>query len=160
MGHERLDAIAWQTIRNRAVPRHPPRGVENGGRAGDFQEVELLVREGCAFDDAFESWLQEMYLYRSESFFAVPPSTFFSPEHRAWMAGAVEGLSKKLDIPTPQWVGSPDFFLSEIWDWEQEALDIFFPAEWADMLDSRLAQSDPEFRRRRIIGKLRFLIRV
>jgi hypothetical protein len=160
MNSETLDNIAWQTIRDRDRPKHPPRGIENGGRARDFGEVEALIRDGMSFDDAFESWLQEMYNYRQESFFAVPPSSFFAPRLRAWLAGVTEGMSRKLGIPIPSWVESPEFFLRDIYDWERDALGVFFPPDLADMLDERLEGSDPEFRRRRIIAKLRGLIRV
>jgi hypothetical protein len=160
MSHERLDNIAWQTIRDRKRPERPPRGIENGGRACNFSEVEALIRDGMSFDDAFESWLQEMYQYRQESFFAIPPSPFFAQHERAWMAGVAEGMARKLDLPVPTWVESPEFFLSEVYDWERDALDRFFPPEWADMLDERLEGSDPEFRRRRVIARLRDLIRV
>jgi len=160
MSHERLDAIAWQTIRDRKRPKYPPRGINNGERARDFAEVETLARQGLSFEDAFESWLREMYLYRLESFFAVPPSSFFNPCQRAWMAGATEGLTRKLGLSIPSWVNDPEFFLDDIWDWEREALGIFFPPEEADKLDVRLERSDPEFRRRRVIAHLRDLIRV
>jgi hypothetical protein len=160
MSHERLDAIAWQTIRDRKRPERPPRGIDNGGRARNFSEVETLARQGLSFEDAFESWLREMYLYRLESFFAVPPSSFFNPCQRAWMAGAAEGLARKLNLPIPSWVNREEFFLVDVYDWEREALGIFFPPEEADKLDVRLERSDPEFRRRRVIAHLRDLIRV
>jgi hypothetical protein len=160
MSHERLDAIAWQTIRDRKRPERPPRGIDNGGRARNFTEVETLVHQGLCFEDAFESWLREMYLYRLESFFAVPPSFFFNPYQRAWMAGATEALVNKLGLPIPQWVNCPEFFLDAIYDWECEAMGIFFSPDLADMLDVRLERSDPEFRRRRVIAHVRDLIRV
>jgi hypothetical protein len=160
VSHERLDAIAWQTIRDRKRPERPAAGITNGGRARDFAEVEALVRQGLSLEDAFESWLREMYLYRLESFFAVPPSYFFNPCQRAWMAGAAEGLARKLNLPIPLWVNHPQFFLDDIYDWEREALGIFFLPEFVDMLDVRLERSDPEFRRRGVIAHLRDLIRV
>jgi len=132
MNHETLDNIAWQTIRDRQRPVHPPRGIENGGRARDFGEVEALIRDGMSFDDAFESWLQEMYQYCQESFFAVPPSPLFAPRLRAWLAGVAEGMARKLDLPVPSWVESPEFFLSEVYDWERDALEEFFPPDWAE----------------------------
>ena len=160
MSHEKLDNIAWQTIIDRKRPERPPRGIEDGGRARDFGEIEALIRDGMSFDGAFESWLQEMYQYRQESFFAVPPSPFLAAHQRAWLAGVAEGMTRKLNLPVPYWVESPEFFLSDVYDWEQDALDIFFPPDWADLLDERLERSDPEFRRRRVIAKLRALIRV
>ena len=158
MSHERLDAIAWATIRDRKRPERPPRGIDNGGRARDFAEVETLIRDGMSFEDAFESWLQEMYLYRLDSFFAKPPSLYFNPQERAWMAGATEGLTRKLGLSIPSWANDPEFFLEDIYDWEREALGVFFLP--VDALDVRLERSDPEFRRRRVIAHLRGLIRV
>jgi len=160
MSHERLDNIAWETIRDRKRPDDPPRGIEHGGRARDLGEVEALIRDGVSFDDAFESWLQEVYRYRQESFFAVPPSLFFAAHERAWMAGVVEGMSRKPGIRTPSWVESSDFFLTAVYDWQRDDLGVFFPPDWATTLDKRLEGSDPEFRRRKVIAKLRNLIRV
>jgi hypothetical protein len=142
------------------APELSPNGFDNGGHARDFMEVEKLIQDGVSFEDGFESWLREMYLYRLESFFAVPPSLFFDPRHRAWMAGASEGLTRMLDIPSPSWIDDQEFFLHDIWDCEREALGIFFLSDLAETLEARLERSDPEFRRRRVIAHLRGLIRV
>jgi len=156
----RWDELAWQSVRERPRPSSPPRGVAEGGRPRDFGELEQLMRSGESLEEAFEQWLQEFYCYLDPSFLAVAPSEFYSAGHRAWLAGVAEGLAVKFGLPVPSWTERPEFFSPQVYDWEEEWLGLFFPPMFAEQIDHRLERSDPEFRRRNVIGKLRTLTRV
>ena len=157
----RWDELAWYTIRNRTRAMVPTRGLEQGGRPRDLYEVELLMREGESFEDGFETGLQEFYRYSDVSFLAVrPQSSFLKDIGHGWRE-LPKGFRINSGSLSQIGVNDPGFVSDEIWDSERERLLVSSsPANWLRMLEERLQRSDPEFRSRRVIAKLRSLSRV
>jgi len=105
------------------------------------------------------SFLHNFYIYRSESFFALPPPSTFTPEHRAWLAGVAEYLSLRFGLPVPAWTEEPEYFLHFEWDFASETF------VWAGMIvdmtefrAERRVRSHEAFLNRGVIYEPRALI--
>lgn len=144
----KLDAIAWKTIHDREPHGKP---LKNRGKATNFAELEAFVREGRPYDLAFPEFLDYFYYYKSAEFFEVEPSDFFTIETRAFLAGTTEFLCKDFDLPVPDWVYKPEYFLAEPHDASGMSEFGFF---------YQLEDSDEVYRRRNVIFQVRGLIRL
>lgn len=154
----RNDALVWRAIHSRPVPGHDRFGLEHSGRSGDFEELGRAVERGEVFGYAFAHFLDEFYLFRRPSFFAKEPPVAFPPRRRAFLAGVAEYLSNQFDLDPPEWIGKPEYFLSEEWDYVSDFEE--FPEELRDRIDERRARATPEFLRRGIIYEARNLLRL
>jgi hypothetical protein len=74
----------------RAGPRVWPRAG-----AGNFAELEQVLRCGVNDGYAFSEFLDEFYCYRQAAFFVQPPSDYFNPKQRAFFAALAEYMSNR-----------------------------------------------------------------
>ena len=149
---DRLDAIAWKTIHEQGSRSEPPPGLAASGRPANFAEfAELAAR----WDEelAWSEFLHEFFHYKQASFLAVPPPKTLRLECRALLAGVAEFLSEEFNLPVPEWVNEPEYFLQEMWDpWEDICPDM------EPFRQERIARSHPAFLRRGVVYEARNLI--
>jgi hypothetical protein len=157
-----IDALCWKILEEKVPRSGPPPSYPAGPRPGNFVELAAMIADHGDFEHAWSGFLHNFYLYKSESFFAVPPPKFFAQERRVWFAAVAEYLSLRFHLPVPAWTEEPEYFLSEAEEWDFEETESFGWAEMTlDLSESRAerrAQSDPAFSKRRIIFDPRALI--
>jgi hypothetical protein len=147
---DEMDAIAWKSIRSRAPIPLSKAGSE---RALDYVSLDKQLRAGVSFTYAWSNFLHAFYAHRTASFFAHPSPSYLSPRYQALLAGAAEFLSAEFELPHPEWVDSPKYFLDMPWDPEEDlGLDM------SEFLEDRMARSPEAFRRRNIAFLSRNLI--
>ncbi len=156
--HARNDAVAWKAIHTRNAPREEERGLKVSGRPANYVELAEAVRAGQDRSFAFAHFLDEFYLFRQPSFFALEPPEEFPAKYRAFLAAVAEYLSHEFYLPVPEWSEKPEYFLAEEWDWVADAED--FPELLRKRIDRRRERATPEFRRRNILYEGRNLIRL
>jgi hypothetical protein len=154
-----IDALCWKVLEEKVPRPGVPPGYPAGPRPSNYAELAELIRDRGDFELAWGEFLHECHAYKSGSFFAVPPPSTFSPEHRAWLATCCEYLCQRFHLPIPAWVEEPEFFLPEEWDFASETF------VWAGMLvdmtpyrEERRSRSHDAFLRRGIIFEPRALI--
>jgi hypothetical protein len=154
-----IDELCWQILENKVRRQGPPPGYPPGPRPSNFVELAQMIEDTGDFEHCWGAYLHSFYIYKSESFFAVPPPTTFKQERRAWLAGCAEYLSLRFHLPVPAWTEEPEYFLSEEWDSSSE---VFL---WAEMIVDtsefrfeHRASSDPPFLRRNVLFESRGLI--
>lgn len=154
-----IDAIAWKVLEEKVPCAGPPPGYPASPRPANFAELGQMIEDTGDLEHCWGGFLHNFYLYKSESFFAVPPPSSFKPEHRAWLAGVAEYLSLRFGLPVPAWTEEPEFFLSEEWDFASETF--LFAEMLIDMKpyrEERRAISHDAFLRRNVIFEPRALI--
>lgn len=157
--YARNDALVWNAIRTRPLPKHSNIGLAYSRRPGDFEELGTAVLErGEDYGYAFAHFLDEFYLFRRPSFFAKKPPEEFGPRRRAFLAATAEYLSHQFGWEPPAWVNEPEYFLAEEWDF------ITAMAEFVEELRPRSAnrrqRATPEFLHHNIIYEARGLLRL
>jgi len=148
------DKLAWKIIKDRktAPDEYGPK---------NYAELEAWVRKGISLEDyASPRLLDYFYQTRDPKTFELEPSTFFTPQYRAFLAGVAEYLTRDFGFPVPEWVERPEFFLADYWDpiedfWAEIGSEMPF-----EELETRLARCPPEFTRRKVICQSRALIRI
>lgn len=148
MGVTKYDDMAWKVI----LAREP---IEDSFGPQNFAELEAELRNGGSYQIAWPTMLDSFYRTHNPSLFATEPSTYFSPQQRAFFAGAVEYLTKLFEMETPAWVEKPEFFLDHEYD-VRSLEDEISPETTAR---SR-AKTPLEFTRRNIVFEARGLIRL
>jgi len=148
-----LDRIAWETIHSRAPFTGAPSGLAKSNRPSNYRELGELMDQDGDFAFAWSEFLHEFYRYKTASFFAELPPTNLSPGYRAMLAGAAEYLSRRFDLPVPEWTDRPEFFLTEEWDILGEILP-----DVEQYREERRARADEAFLKRNVIFESRSLI--
>jgi hypothetical protein len=116
-----IDALCWKLLEDKVPRPGPPPGYPASPRPANLVELAELIRDCGDFEHCWGGFLHNFYLYKSESFFAVPPPPLtFSREHRAWLAGVAEYLCGRFHLPVPAWTDEPEFHLAEEWDFAGE----------------------------------------
>jgi hypothetical protein len=156
--HARNDARAWAAIHERPIPTDAHCGLALSGRPANYAELQQAVESGQDLGFAFSHFLDEFYLFRNASFFAVEPPPFFGFRLRAFLAAVAEFLCHEFSLDVPAWVDQPEYALSEEWDWTADLEN--FPDELRDRVAQRRDRATPEFRKHNIIYESRNLIRL
>jgi len=100
--HARNDALVWQAIRSRPLPKHANIGLKFSRRPGDFEELGVAVLErGEDYGYAFAHLLDEFWLFRQPRFFEKEPPLAFGSQRRAFLAATAEYLSREFGWEPP-----------------------------------------------------------
>jgi hypothetical protein len=157
-----IDAIAWKTLEDKIPHPGPPPDYPSSPRPANFAQLAQMTNDTGDLAHSLSGFLHSFYLYKSASFFEVPPQESFSQERRVWLAAVAEYLCLRFHLPVPAWTEEPAYFLSEAEEWDYEETETFGWAEmFLDLSDSREARrtkSDPAFSKRQIIYDPRSLI--
>jgi hypothetical protein len=155
--HSRFDDILWEQYRAQLPEPVPP----NLNAPRNYVEMAARIDFEADADDiwqssrasAWSSFLHAFFAYKSPMFFAERPPDSLSIEEQALWAGVAEALCAKLELPVPAWTEEGRYFLPEPRNaWPVQAV-------LSTPIKDRLAESDPEFRRRNIVAKARdFLV--
>jgi hypothetical protein len=157
-----IDELCWKILEDKIPHPGPPPGYPASPRPSNFVELAAMIGNHESFEHFEHCWgsfLHNFFNFKSASFFALPPPATFKPEHRAWLAGCSEYLSRRFNLPVPAWTNDPEFFLSEEWDFASETF--LFALMLIDMKpyrDERRAISHDAFLRRNVIFEPRALI--
>lgn len=147
---KKYDDMAWKYLKERVpVPDSCPFGSQN------FSELEKLLRDGEDYLIEWPTMLDSFYRTRNPALFATEPSTYFSPQQRAFFAGAVEFLMHFYEMEPPAWVEKPEFFLDQEFDVRSKEGEV--PP---DATARTRAKSPIEFTRRNVVFEARGLIRL
>lgn len=147
---EEIDAIAWETIRNK-----PKLVLANarGSRPLDYAEMEAQLQAGVEFEHAWSNFLHAFFDYKDASFFVYPSPPSLDVEWQCVLAGAAEWLSAEFGLPHPEWTDEPKYFLAEPWDaWQTYGLAL------PENVEKNVAESPEAFRKRNVAFESRNLI--
>lgn len=112
-----------------------------------------MLDSGIDFEDAWSEFLHEFFAYQQASFFEFPSPESLNIGWQSILAGAAEYLSKEFDLPIPEWVNEPQYFLPDYWDPVEDLSSTFIEGR------ARRMQNTPEaFLKRKVIFEARNLI--
>jgi hypothetical protein len=143
----KFDKMAWKIIKDRKPStRTAMAGLRHSGRPKNFAELAEAITPRFPFEMAFNSFLDEFYLYRSPDFFEQEPGPEFSIPQRAMLAATAEFLSTEFGLARPEWVNKPEYTLST----------------WYDPYDFGLDEqsSNPTFAKHGVLFQTKSLIRL
>lgn len=155
---EERDQLAWNIIDSQSQAPFESAGLANSDRPRSFPELEIHSQEPSSdFGTALSSFLHEFYSHRDPRFFIEPPTQHLEPINRVALAGTAEYLSNRFGFTPPEWVNSPEYTLPEEHYW----LEFYFPKALLDRhREVHIAESSPEFLRRKLIFSVRGLIAI
>jgi hypothetical protein len=142
MSMTRFDELAWRRIHEPTPHPSDDKGLEQSGRPKNYEEVTQLMEQGGDWELVIADFLHEFNFLRTADFFEKEPGKWFSCEMRAWFAGMTEYLCHCFELPVPEWIEKPEYFLPEPWQKSQDDT------------------GEPEFRRRNIGYNPRYLTRL
>ena len=94
-----FDELAWRSIHEPTPHPSDHKGLEQGGRPKNYEEVARLMEQGGDWELVIADFLHEFNFFRTADFFEKEPGEWFSCEMRAWFAGMTEYLSHRFRLP-------------------------------------------------------------
>jgi hypothetical protein len=159
------DVTIWQLMANAKRVSSPWRqSLWNGGRPQTFAEMGDAMRAGVEWEIAWGDWRHEFIGRKDPRCLAQePPEWFpewFPADRRAMLAGVAEVLARIYELPKPEWMDKPEYFLPGAPRYSIGESEVEYLGEWTPSETEHyraMARTAKEMLRRNVIFPMRNL---